>query len=216
MTDPVIKTGLLAALEHQLNELLALDPVTVKKLSRWFGKVVVCQCTSPPWHCFLHIEQGRIRLTGSHDGAVDAMFVGSGAALALLLIRRQLPFNQVPGLVVTGDDELLDDLQIMHRQLDIDWERPLGQTFGEMPGHVIAQSLRWVGDSVRRGQDMVMDNLGEYLQEELHLIPSRVDMEIFAEEVQQLAQHMEQLETTYHLVETKYHSNNKTAGKSGS
>ncbi len=206
MADPVIKTGLLAALEHQVNGLLALDPVTIKKLSRWCGKVVGCQCTSPQWHCFLHIEQDRICLAGHYEGALDATFTGSSAALAVLLIKRQLTFAQVPGLVVSGDDELLDDLQAIRQQLDIDWERLLGQTFGEMPGHVIAQGLRWVSDGVRRGQGMVMDNLGEYLQEELRLVPSRMDVEVFAEEVQRLAQRVAQLEA-------RHHPDNKTEGK---
>ena len=208
MVDPVIKAGLLAAIEHQVNGLLALDPVTIKKLSQWSGKVVMIQCSSPPWHCFLHIEQDRIRLTGTYEGEADATFTGSSAALALLPTKRHLSFDQVHGLVVSGDEELIGDLQAIHRELDIDWERPLGQTFGEIPGHTIARGLRWLGSSARRGQGMVMDNLGEYLQEELRLIPSRVEMEIFASDVQQLARRLDQLEQWQH------HADNKTDGKS--
>lgn len=206
MVDPVIKAGLLAAMERQVNGVLALDPVTSKKLSRWFGKVVMIQCSSPPWLCFLHIEQDRIRLTSSYEGEADATFTGSSAALAILAIKRHLSFDQVHGLVVSGYQELIDDLQAMHRELDIDWERPLGQAFGEIPGHTIARGLRWLGGGVRRGQEMVMDNLGEYLQEELRLIPSRVEMELFASDVQQLAQRLDQL--------AQRQPDNKTDGKS--
>ncbi len=204
MVDPVIKAGLLAAMERQVNGALALDPVTRKKLSRWFGKVVMIQCSSRL--CFLHIEQDRIRLTSSYEGEPDATFTGSSAALAILAIKRHLSFDQVHGLVVSGDQELIDDLQAMHRELDIDWERPLGQAFGEIPGHTIARGLRWLGGGVRRGQELVMDNLGEYLQEELRLIPSRVEMEIFASDVQQLAQRLDQL--------VQRQPDNKTDGKS--
>ena len=209
MSDPVIKVGLLAAIEHQINGLLALDPVTVKKLSRWFGRVVAIQCSSPQWHCFIHIEQHGIRLTGSHEGDADATFTGSSVALGILLVKRHLSFDQVHGLSVTGDSELIDDLQVIHRQLDIDWERPLGQILGEIPGHTIARGLRWLGDSVQRGQGMVMDNLGEYLQEELRLIPSRVEMEIFARDVQQLVQRLEQLEQWRH---PDYKTDDKSRG----
>lgn len=198
MTDPVIKVGLLAAIEHQVNGLLALDPVTINKLSRWFGRVVAMQCSSPQWLCFIHIEQHGVRLTGSHEGDADVTFTGSSAALGMLLVKRHVSFDRVHGLSVTGDSELIDDLQIIHRQLDIDWERPLGQVLGEIPGHTIARGLRWLGDHVQRGQDMVMDNLAEYLQEELRLIPSRVEMEAFANDVQQLAQRLEQLEQWRH------------------
>ena len=206
MVDPVIKAGLLAAMERQVNGVLALDPVTSKKLSHWFAKVVMIQCSS--WLCFLHIEQDRIRLTGSYEGEPDATFTGSSAALATLVIKRHLTFDQVHGLVVSGDQELIDDLQAIHRELDIDWERPLGQVFGEIPGHTIARGLRWLGGGVRRGQEMVMDNLGEYLQEELRLIPSRVEMELFASDVQQLAQRLDQ------LAQRQPHPDNKTDGKS--
>lgn len=204
MVDPVIKAGLLAAMERQINGALALDPVTSKKLSRWFGKVVMIQCSSRL--CFLHIEQDRIRLTSSHEGEADATFTGSSAALAILAIKRHLSFDQVHGLVVSGDKELIDDLQAIRRELDIDWERPLSQAFGEIPGHTIARGLRWLGGGVRRGQGMVMDNLGEYLQEELRLIPSRVEMELFASDVQQLAQRLDQL--------AQRQPDNKTDGKS--
>ena len=53
-----------------------------------------------------------------------------------------------------------------------------------------------------------MDNLGEYLQEELRLIPSRVEMEIFASDVQQLARRLDQ------LAQWQHHADNKTDGKS--
>ncbi|MFK0571790.1 SCP2 domain-containing protein [Endozoicomonas sp.] len=194
MVDPVVKTGLLAAIEHQVNALLALDPVTIKKLSQWFGKVVSFQCTSPRWACFVHFEQDRIRLASVFEGEVDAIFEGSSAAFAVLVARRDLPFFEIPGLTISGDEALIKDLQHIHQQLEIDWERPLCQTFGDIPGHMMARGVRFIGDHAHRGQKLVMDNLGEYLQEELRLIPSRVEVEGFIAEVGQLAESMDRLE----------------------
>ena len=189
-----IKTGLLAAIERQVNALLALDLVTIKKLSHWFGKVAAFQCTSPQWVCYAHFEHDRIRLAGFFEGEVDVTFTGSSVAFATLATRRNLPFADVPGLSVSGDEALIADLQQIHRQMDIDWERPLCETFGDITGHMMAQGLRFVGDHVHRGQQLIMDNLGEYLQEELRLIPSRVEVEGFAEEVGLLAESMDRLE----------------------
>ncbi|WP_419533054.1 ubiquinone biosynthesis accessory factor UbiJ [Endozoicomonas sp.] len=189
-----IKTGLLVAIERQVNALLALDPVTIKKLSHWFGKVAAFQCTSPQWVCYAHFEHDRIRLAGFFEGEVDVTFTGSSVAFATLATRRNLPFADVPGLSVSGDEALIADLLQIHRQMDIDWERPLCEAFGDITGHMMAQGLRFVGDHVHRGQQLILDNLGEYLQEELRLIPSRVEVEGFAEEVGLLAESMDRLE----------------------
>lgn len=215
MVDPVLKTGLLAALERQVNGLLALDPVTLKKLSRWFGKVVAFQCTSPRWLCYVHFEQDRIRLAGVFDGVTDAQFTGSSVALATLATVRHLPFADVPGLSVTGDETLIADLQQIHWQMELDWERPLCQTFGDIAGHMMARGLRRIGKQAHRGQALLMNNLGGYLQEELRLIPSRVEMEGFAEEIGLLAGAVDRLEqqwqTGWHSID---HAHNKSDGTS--
>lgn len=203
----VVKTGMLAALERQVNALLALDPVTIKKLSQWFGKVVDFQCTSPDWSCFVHFEQDRIRLAGFFDGEVDAHFEGSSVAFAVLATRRNLPFAEVPGLSISGDKALIADLQQIHQQMEIDWERPLCQTFGDITGHMMAQGFRFIGEHAQRGQVLVMDNLGEYLQEEVQLIPSRVEVEGFVAEVGQLAESMDRLEQQW---QNAFHNKSKT------
>ncbi|USE35344.1 SCP2 domain-containing protein [Endozoicomonas sp. SCSIO W0465] len=211
----VIKTGLLAAIERQVNALLTLDPVTIKKMSHWFGKVINFQCISPQWSCYVHFEQDRIRLAGSFEGSLDATFTGSSVAFATLATRRNLPFADVTGLSVSGDEALIADLQTIHQQMEIDWERPLCQTFGDIAGHMMAQGLRFVGDHANRGRALVMDNLGEYLQEELRLIPSRVEVEDFAGEVGLLVESMDRLEhqwqAAHHAID---HSNNETDAKS--
>ncbi|WP_257295747.1 SCP2 domain-containing protein [Endozoicomonas sp. YOMI1] len=204
--DKIVFTmGLLAAIERQVNGLLALDPVTIKKLSHWFGKVVAFQCTSPEWSCYVHFEHDRIRLAGTlgeeSEGAVNATFTGSSIAFASLATRKNLPFADVSGLSVSGDEALIADLQQIHQQMEIDWERPLCQTFGDIPGHMMARGLRFVGDHVHRGQQLVMDNLGEYLQEELRLIPSRVEVAGFAEEVGRLAESMDRLEEQWQTMQ---------------
>ena len=194
MVDPVITTGLLAALERQINAALALDPVTVKKLTHQFGKVVAFRCLSPLWTCYVHFEQNGVRLASAFEGDVDVSFEGSGVAFAVLASRRALMFSEVQGLTVTGDEALIDGLQTLHQQMDIDWERPLCETFGDIPGHLMAQGVRFMGNHIQRGQQMVQDNLSEYLQEEVGLIPSRMEVEGFIAEVEALAVSVAKLE----------------------
>ncbi|MGB0360007.1 MAG: ubiquinone biosynthesis accessory factor UbiJ [Endozoicomonas sp.] len=187
MVDPVITTGLLAAIERQVNAILALDPVTVKKLKHQFGKVVAFRCLSPQWACFVHFMQDGVRLASVFEGDVDVTFEGSGIAFAVLASRQALMFSEVQGLTVSGDEALIAELHVLHQQVDIDWERPLCKTFGDIPGHLMAQGIRFMGNHIQRGQRMIQNNLGEYLQEEVGVIPSRIEVEGFIAEVEALA-----------------------------
>ncbi len=189
--DPVIKSGVLAAVERQVNQLLALDPAIVKKLSQWFAKVVALQCTAPGWTCYLHIEDDGIRLAGTSEQAADATFTGSGVAFAILAARKYPTFAEIPGLSVHGDEAFINALQQIHQQMELDWEQPLCASLGDVPGHFLAQGMRFVGEHIQRGQHLALENLGEYLQEELQLIPSRVEVEGFSAEVSELAESVE-------------------------
>ena len=188
--DPVIKSGVLAAVERQLNQLLALDPATVKKLSQWFANVIAFRCTAPEWTCYLHIEHSGIRLASTSEQAADATFNGSSVTFAALAARK---YATIPGLNVSGDEALIDALQQLYQQMELDWERPLCRALGEVPGHLLAQGGRFVGEHLQRGQYLALENVGEYLQEELRLIPTRVEVESFNVEVSKLAESVERL-----------------------
>ena len=191
--DPVIKSGVLAAVERQVNQLLVLDPATVKKLSQWFAKVIAFRCTAPEWTCYLHIEHSGIRLASTSEQAADATFNGSSVAFAALAARKYATFAEIPGLNVSGDETLINALQQLYQQMELDWERPLCKALGEIPGHLLAQGGRFVGEHLQRGQYLVLENVGEYLQEELRLIPTRVEVESFNIEVSELAESVERL-----------------------
>ena len=191
---PEFKAGFLAVVEQHINRYLSLDPVNQEKLSRCFGKVILLQCRTPSWSCYMHFDHDHVRLTGFFDGVEDAKFNGSSVSFSTLLIHRNLPMSDIPDLTLTGDAELIAELQAVYQEMEIDWERPLCQFFGDIPGHLIAQGLRSAVSCGQRVQKVIMDNLGDYLQEELRLIPSRVELESFTEERERLDEMMDSLE----------------------
>ena len=184
--DPVFKTSVLAIAEKPLNAVLSLDPVTVERLSALAGTVVELRCLEPEVNCFVRLEDNHIRLAGYNEGPIDAVISGSVASLALLARSRQSLFSDIEGVSVIGQTEVIEQLQNLHSEMDLDWERFIVQIVGEIPGHFIAQGGRFLNRQWREGCRMVEANMADYLQEELKLIPDRSKIDHFSEQVSQL------------------------------
>lgn len=192
-SDPVVKTSVLAAIEPPLNAMLALDPVTVARLSELAGAVIEIRCSEPANRCFVRLENGQIRLAGFNEGTVDVVFSGTAASLTLLACSRESLFAEVEGIVITGQPELIERLQAIHREMDLDWERLIIQLFGEMPGHMVAQGVRLLGRQLQQGRQQFDQNSADYLREELQLIPSRPELDEFSSQVCQLQASVDRL-----------------------
>ncbi|MDP0560940.1 MAG: hypothetical protein QS721_00845 [Candidatus Endonucleobacter sp. (ex Gigantidas childressi)] len=183
---PATKTAVLAGLEKQLNAVLGLDPVTMVKLGEMAGTVVDIQCSDPEFQCYLHLQQKRISLTGYHEGDIDASIRGSIVALANMVAKRDQVIVEVPGLECHGSPEVLNALSAIHQSAEFDWEAILCRCFGDVGGHLLAKGFNFSSVLAKRIITTATSNLGEYLQEELRLLPSRNEFDAFVTDIADL------------------------------
>ncbi|MDP0588211.1 MAG: hypothetical protein QS748_03010 [Candidatus Endonucleobacter bathymodioli] len=186
INDPVIKTTVLAGLEKQLNAVLGLDPVTIVKLGGISGVVIDVQCSDPEFQCYLHLQQKSISLTGHHEGDTDASIRGSIVALTNMVARRDQPIDKVLGLQCQGSPEVLNALSMIHQSFEFDWEMVLCRCFGDIGGHLLAKGFDYSSVRAKRIITTLARNLGEYLQEELRLLPSRNEFDAFVADIADL------------------------------
>ena len=185
-SDPIIKTGCLAALEKQANSLLKLDPVTLDRLSDHFGSVVEFRCLEPDFQCYATLLEQHVRLSGIYEGKPDVCFSGSVVSFSQLAGDRKAPFSDIQGLTVTGNKALIQALEHIHLDMELDWEKPVVDVLGIVPGHWLAQGIRFAGRQFNHLKETAEQNLSEYVQEELRLIPTRVELEGFQADVENL------------------------------
>lgn len=197
LTDPVLKGAFLAALEKQLNALLALDPVTLTRLGALAGRVVAFQITAPALQGYIHPGAFGIRLSGYHEGPVDAGLRGSLAAFAGLACHPRGGIHGPPGLESWGCTATLEQLYQIHCQAEPDWDALLCRGFGDLVGPLLAQGFRQLAGQASRVQAVAADNLGEYLQEELRLLPSRNEWKAFSGDIDALAIAVQRLEQAF-------------------
>lgn len=183
-----VKTAALAMIETTINNALAYDPATQNAMKVLAGKVIAIQCTLPSLTFYVVHGEHDISLMSTFEGELDTTLKGTSLALAALAIDGQdrVTFFD-SGVEVRGDQDLLRRIKKILKSLDIDWEAALSQLVGDVPAHLIGESLRatsrWQRDSINRARTAAV----EFSQEEIRLTPSKNEVNQFNQEVKHLA-----------------------------
>jgi ubiquinone biosynthesis protein UbiJ len=189
----MVSASLLGIAEQSLNRILRQDPVTLDRLGELAGTVIAVDCSAPAFTLFLLPHSEGIDLLGHYDGDADVTLSGS----ALLLARLPMAGNEVlfgRGVTLRGNASVAHRLQAILADTRIDWEAWLGNLLGDAAGHEAARVLRTLFGYGRDSARSLLHSTQEYLQEEARLLPTRVEIEMFMDDVDELRERAERLE----------------------
>lgn len=191
--DGTLKTAGLLSLETLINKALQYDPGTRLALAQLQDKVLAVQLPQPALCVYLLADAQGVRLQGYHEGEVTTRLRGSLPALIRLARQPRSSFADT-GVEVIGSTGTLLIWQQLLGNLDIDWEEALSGLLGDIAGPSLASGLRQlVHYGLGRQQD-IRRLSGEYLTEELRLLPSRLELELFYEDVDELRLQLDRLD----------------------
>lgn len=181
----MLATAVLASAEKMINGALYYDPATRIGLARLTGKTLAINSTSPEFEVFVMPTDQDVRLMGHWEGSVDTHLKGSLMAL-VQLTRIEIHNLKDSGVSVSGDINMLAELQQLLGNLDIDWEELLSQLTGDVVGHQSARFIReqfaWIKTRANNAQRLTQ----EFLTEELKALPSTIELEQFYQQVDDL------------------------------
>ncbi|GGB98277.1 sterol-binding protein [Marinobacterium zhoushanense] len=189
----MFSASLVAVAEQSLNRILAQDPVTLDRLGELGGKVVAIEASLPAFTLYLLPHSEGIDLLGQFAGEPDVTLSGDALSLGRLPIAgNEVLFGR--GVELRGDAALAHRLQNILADTRIDWEAWLGNLLGDTAGHEAARLLRALGGYGRDSARSLVLNTQEYLQEEARLLPTRVEIDIYLDEVDELRDAVDRLE----------------------
>ena len=195
MIDPTVHTAAIATLEIAINRALALDPTGSAQLVALEGKIFQFSCLSPELDIFLAADGNRLKLMGYWEGEVTAAIRGNASDFADLATATDPTAALINGnLELQGDSAPLIELQKILAGLDMDWEAPLVNAFGDIAGHQLAQALRGLFSWGQQASASFLRQLEEFIHEEARLAPPRLEVEDFYQDVQQLNQRVDRLQ----------------------
>jgi ubiquinone biosynthesis protein UbiJ len=144
---------------------------------------------------FILIEAEQLRIKRNHRGAIDAAIKGPPYAFIQTWLHGPQSGSE---LEITGDIHLIQTLNEIFSQVDIDWEEKLASYSGDQIAHQIGYLSRQSRDWFQTTRANFIDNLSEYIQEEIQLLPPRLAIEGLLQDIDILRDDITRLEARAH------------------
>ena len=150
------------------------------------GRVIAVRVKDTSLAMYVIVGDDGIFLTGEFAEAPDVVVSGSLLSLARLAGPRGDASIREGAVELDGNAEVAQQFQKLLRLGRPDLEEELSGVVGDVVAHTVGEIARGVrrwGDDAR---DVLRQNIGEYLQEESRVVPTRYETESFRHEVESL------------------------------
>lgn len=191
--DPALLSAALAGAERALNQAIALAPTSHQALQELSGTLLGIEVTSLDLTLYVDMVSGtEIRLLMHCERSTDAFVRGSLEDFAALAASDDPAATLInSGIELQGRSASLISLQQVISTMDVDWEAPLVDVLGDVPGHQLAQALRRLFHWSEDARTSLKRQVSEYLLEEGRLTPPKAELEHFYDAVQSLSMRVE-------------------------
>jgi ubiquinone biosynthesis protein UbiJ len=181
--------GFRHALEAALNRYLSLDPDAAARMAGLAGHCIAIELRGIDLTLFMLPGNEGIRIMDSIDAedGVDTTLHGTPLALARLGLGSNTGKTLFSGdVTITGDVETGQAFKAILDDMDIDWEEQLSHVTGDVIAHQLGNMARRARRAISQGRATLEQDMGEYLKEELRVLPARIEVENFTADVNRL------------------------------
>lgn len=199
-----IQRAALDGLETTVNGYLRLDPATPERMAELQGKMIEIRLRPLDLRFFVLPGSQGVQITSEADRDPDTIISGTPLALARTGINRKAASGLFSEDVqISGDVEAGRQLKAALDAMDIDWEEQLSRLLGDVLAHHIGNVARGLRDWSEQAARTMQDNVGEYLQEEIRLLPSSEEVDELMSAVDRLRADVDRLEQRIERMETR-------------
>jgi ubiquinone biosynthesis protein UbiJ len=181
-------------LEAIINRYLRLDPAIGPRLLSLSGRCIGIELRGLDVTLYLFPDEHGIRLSDHCEGEPDTVLRGTPLGMVRLGIGGNTEKTLFSGeVVIEGDVETGQAFKTLLDELDIDWEEQLSKLTGDIVAHQLGNMARHGRRALRLGVSTLEKDLGEYLQEELQVLPTRIETENFSAAVTRISMDVDRL-----------------------
>ena len=192
-----LPAGVQKGLQSAINQYLRLDPDSNARMAMLEGRCIGIELTGLDLQLFIYPGEQGIRLSDHLDTATepDTVLRGTPLGMARLGLGQDTEKTLFSGAVtITGDVETGQIFKGILDAMDIDWEEQLSKLTGDVIAHQLANGARHIDSLLKHGRRTLQQDIGEYLQEELRLLPARIETENFSSDITRISMDTDRLE----------------------
>jgi ubiquinone biosynthesis protein UbiJ len=204
-----LQSAALEGVEKIINAALVYDSSTLRQLTPLQGKVLLVESSTPGLRIAVEVGTNGLLLHNDWQDSADVHINGSFVSILNMGINagEMVSFSGT-GVNVTGNLDVLRQLNLIMAGLDIDWEAALAELMGDVPAHILSDAVRKTAnaraDTLQRAKSAVV----EVSQEELRLTPSKNEYDEFVLSVRHLATDTERLSARVNRLHRLFQSRN--------
>ena len=189
-----LPASVLAGLEAALNRYLRLDPDAMARMAALQPRSIAIELTPLQLTLYLVPAENGVQLRSQLESAPDTVLRGTPLGVAQLGLGSQSGKALFSGdVAIEGDVETGQAFKTILDEMDIDWEEQLSRLTGDIIAHQLGNTARRATGILRQGRRTLERDLGEYLQEELRVLPTRIETENFSADVSRLGMDLDRL-----------------------
>jgi ubiquinone biosynthesis protein UbiJ len=202
---------LAAALETSINQLLAMDDVSPKRLGLLDGRLVRLELEGLGIVLDFSFTPHRVKVSLDTDGTPDTVISGTPAALFAMALPEADGSWGRPGsqVRISGDATLARDVERLFSRLDPDWEGKLSNWFGDVAAHQLAVGARSAADHFRSTVTTLGDFTADFLRQPSSPLAQPAAIATFGQSVDALRDATDRLEARLRILRE---SRDKVAG----
>lgn len=198
MLSPPLLTGV----ERSLALAIRQDPLTGQRLAALEGRVILLRTRQPSAQIYVLPGKAGIRLLQQYESEADCTLSAPASLLARLGLssnRQQLLLS--PELELTGDTQVLVQLQNILSDLQLDGEAALARWLGPVAAHAIGNRARGGRRWLSTTQQNLQRSIGDYLTEEGRQLVGRAEADASAAQLHELRLQLDRLDARIQRIE---------------
>ncbi|MDT8405015.1 SCP2 domain-containing protein [Sulfuriflexus sp.] len=200
---------LVSALDAALNRVLQLDPHAAERVRALEGKLLALHIRGPNMTLYLLPVDGRLQVHAFAEGHIDTTISATPLGLARLALATDSSDAMFKGEVkIVGDVAFGQAVKDLLGNIDIDWEELLSNVIGDIAAHQVGRGVRGLKNWGQHAAASLQQDLAELLQQEMRVLPQRVDIEQFLDDVDALRADVERFELRLSRYEQRINNNN--------
>ncbi|MCK5307505.1 MAG: SCP2 sterol-binding domain-containing protein [Gammaproteobacteria bacterium] len=190
-----LPSAIISGFESAINRYLRLDPDAGARMAQLYGQCIALELRGLDLKLFILPGEQGIRLTDRFEGEANTVLRGTPLGMAQLGLGSNTGGTLFSGeVLIEGDVETGQAFKAILDEMDIDWEEQLSKLTGDFIAHQLGNASRHARNILRHSRTTIEQDISEYLQEELRVLPSRVETENFSTGVSRIGMDVERLE----------------------